>query len=242
MIGIKFRMYGNYAMFKIPESNSFGRSTLVPPKTAMMGVIGAMCGITKKNNLYKTKFYPQIFDHIGYSVQLNGEDKNTFENISTSMINPNDIDNHINGENGIPNSEKYVINPDYIIHLVLVDDSNPEINKLFDEFIKMVKYNILPSSGISYNIVFGRNNCWANFEYISEDSNVLESSGTFETLSMTPRLYDIENDCNISIQNMMSKLDKDNIILKYESFMIPKTILKTSGTYWIFNDENIVLN
>ena len=59
---------------------------------------------------------------------------------------------------------------------------------------------------------------------------------------MTPRLYDIENDCNISIQNMMSKLDKDNIILKYESFMIPKTILKKTGTYWIFNDENIVLN
>lgn len=239
MIGIKFRMYGNYAMFKMPESNSFGRSTLVPPKTAMMGVIGAMCGITKKDNFYKNKFYPQIFDHIGYSVQLNGEGKNTFENISTSMINPNDIDKHTNG---VPNSEKYVVNPDYIIHLVLVDDSNPEINKLFDEFIKMVKDNILPSSGISFNIVFGRTNCWAKFDYISEDSNVLESFGTFETLSMTPRLYDIENDCNISIQNMMSKVDQNNIILKYESYMIPKTILKTTGTYWTFNGENVLLN
>lgn len=242
MNGIKFRIFGNYAMFKIPESNAFGRSTLVPPKTAIIGIIGALCGITKVDNFYKNKFYPRIFDYIKYSVQLNGEGKNTFDNISTSMINPNDIDNHTNGECGIPTAEKYVINPDYIIHVVLTDNSDSDINKLFEEFKNIVKDNILPSSGISYNICFGRTNCWANIEYISEDSNVLESSGTFETYSMTPRSYDLENDCNISIQNMMSKVDQNNIILKYDSFMVTKTILKTTGQYWIFNNENIILN
>lgn len=62
---IKFNLSGNYALFKKPFANNQPQSFVIPPKTAILGLIGAIMGWSKEDYI---KNLP--FDQFGYAVRL----------------------------------------------------------------------------------------------------------------------------------------------------------------------------
>lgn len=62
---IKFRLSGDYALFKKPFANNQPQSFVIPPKTAILGMIGAIMGWNKKDYILNLPF-----DKFDYAVKL----------------------------------------------------------------------------------------------------------------------------------------------------------------------------
>lgn len=62
---IKFKLSGDYALFKKPFANNQPQSFVIPPKTAILGLIGAVMGWSKEDYI---KNLP--FEKFGYAVRL----------------------------------------------------------------------------------------------------------------------------------------------------------------------------
>lgn len=62
---IKFKLSGDYALFKKPFANNQPQSFVIPPKTAILGLIGAIMGWSKEDYI---KNLP--FEKFGYAVRL----------------------------------------------------------------------------------------------------------------------------------------------------------------------------
>jgi CRISPR-associated protein Cas5h len=62
---IKFKLSGDYALFKKPFANNQPQSFVIPPKTAILGMVGAIMGWGKEEYL---KNLP--FDKFSYAVRL----------------------------------------------------------------------------------------------------------------------------------------------------------------------------
>ncbi len=62
---IKFKLSGDYALFKKPFANNQPQSFVIPPKTAILGLMGAIMGWSKENYI---KNLP--FEKFGYAVRL----------------------------------------------------------------------------------------------------------------------------------------------------------------------------
>jgi len=62
---IKFKLSGDYALFKKPYANNQPQSFVIPPKTAILGMIGAIMGWSKEEYIEKLSF-----DKFAYAVRL----------------------------------------------------------------------------------------------------------------------------------------------------------------------------
>jgi len=62
---IKFKLSGDYALFKKPFANNQPQSFVIPPKTAILGMIGAMMGWSKREYIEKLPF-----NKFSYAVRL----------------------------------------------------------------------------------------------------------------------------------------------------------------------------
>ena len=62
---IRFKLSGEYALFKKPYANSQPQSFVIPPKTAILGMIGAIMGWSKDSYIDKLPF-----DNFKYGVRL----------------------------------------------------------------------------------------------------------------------------------------------------------------------------
>jgi len=65
MKAIKFRLSGDYALFKKPFANNQPQSFVIPPKTAILGMIGAIMGWSKRDYIDMLPF-----DTFKYGVRL----------------------------------------------------------------------------------------------------------------------------------------------------------------------------
>jgi CRISPR-associated protein Cas5h len=62
---ITFKIEGDYALFKKPFANNQPQSFIVPPKTAILGMVGAILGFEKNEYIEKLGF-----DRVKYGVKL----------------------------------------------------------------------------------------------------------------------------------------------------------------------------
>ncbi len=62
---IKFKLSGDYALFKKPFANNQPQSFVIPPKTAILGMIGAIMGWSKSEYIETLPF-----DKFSYAVRL----------------------------------------------------------------------------------------------------------------------------------------------------------------------------
>lgn len=62
---IKFKLSGDYALFKKPFANNQPQSFVIPPKTSIVGMIGAIMGWSKSEYINKLPF-----DKFSYTVRL----------------------------------------------------------------------------------------------------------------------------------------------------------------------------
>ena len=156
MKGFQFIVEGNWAHFKKPETNNNPLSHDLITKTALIGMIGAVLGIERKD--MKSKF-PELSGNLLYNVQLLSSVKKISWGFSSKKaISPTGI--------STPKYFEFLKNPKFKISLAL---SNSESENIFNSFLDSIK-----KEETIYPPVLGWHNCPANLEF--------ESEGTFSDI------------------------------------------------------------
>jgi len=165
---IEMEIWSSFGSFSKPFSNSGGILTyLIPPKTAIIGMIGSVLGY--EVNDYEEgeggirKYRIEELYDVGVSIQ-------PFFELVTKRVTFN---SHYGGKKGSQLNAKHdvLVNPGYIIYL-----SFPEIlSSQEKEFLESIK-----KKETVYNLYMGRNNFPLNYEFLnyfkSVDTETVEES------------------------------------------------------------------
>lgn len=165
MKGFQFTVSGNWAHFKKPETNNNPLTHDVITKTALLGLIGAVLGIERKEMRRK---FPQFSEDFLYSVSLlRPVRKVSWGFSSRTAINPS-----------VPGSPKYfefLKNPKFKVSLALKAERSATD---FTRFLESIK-----TEESVYTPVLGWHNCPADLEFLSEGKFSAAQSGRFETVT-----------------------------------------------------------
>ena len=165
MRGIQFKVSGNWGHFKKPETNNNPLTHDLITKTALIGLVGAVLGIERKEMREK---FPQFSEDFLYSVSLDSKVKKVSWGFSSrTAINPT--------KPGSPKYFEFLKNPSFKINLALKSDRS------LGEFEAFQK--ALEKGESIYTPVLGWHNCPANLEFISEGEFSKAQKGKFETSS-----------------------------------------------------------
>jgi len=163
MRGFQLIIEGNWGHFKKPETNNNPLSHDLIPKTALIGLIGAVLGYER--NEMKSKF-PQLSEDLLYGVQLlHPVKKISWGFTSRTAINPT--------IEGTPKYFEFLKDPKFLVSIALNSERS---NSIFEEF----KHSIIGELAV-YPPVLGWHNCPANLKWESEGDFSTIKSGTFET-------------------------------------------------------------
>lgn len=163
MKGFQFMISGNWAHFKKPETNNNPLTHDVMTKTALLGLIGAVLGIERRE---MRKKFPQFSEDFLYSVALlRPVRKVSWGFSSRTAINPS-----------VPGSPKYfefLKNPKFKVSIALKNERSKDD---FDGFLAAVK-----AEESVYTPVLGWHNCPADVAFFSEGKFSLAQNGEFKT-------------------------------------------------------------
>lgn len=170
-----FRLYGNFAHFNQPISNRFRNTYSIIPKPQLLGLIGSIAGLEGyKNNTIYPDFYSRIGDLRVYIKSNNSSDKkfSVKYNSLNSFLN-NRVDS---GSTNVIINEQVLLEPDYEIGLLL--DKN---NGLHSTIIENIRHNCSV-----FHIYLGKNEFFANVQYISLDDYEINSTKEVMCRSILP--------------------------------------------------------
>ena len=163
MEAFQFRIEGNWAHFKKPETNNNPLTHDLITKTALIGLIGAVLGIERRE---MKSIFPELSENLLYGVQLlNPVKKVSWGFTSRTAINPTDT--------GSPKYFEFLKNPGFKVTLALKNDAS---QSRFETFLNAVK-----SNEAIYTPVLGWHNCPANLEFESEGTVQEMEEAEFET-------------------------------------------------------------
>lgn len=155
---------GNWGHFKRPETNNNPLSHDLIPKTALIGMMGAVLGIERGS--MKSKF-PILSEDLLYNVKLLAPVKKMSLGLTShNAINPI--------KPGTPKSFEILKNPHYLVTVALIGERSSEE---FDKFVQSIK-----ESESIYPPCLGWHNCPAELNFCSEGdlSDVIQDE-QFET-------------------------------------------------------------
>lgn len=232
MKGIQFIVEGNWGHFKKPETNNNPLSHDLITKTALIGLIGAVLGIERKDMRGK---FPELSEDFLYGVQLlNPVKKISWGFTSKTAINPT--------AGGTPKYFEFLKNPKFLVALALKGVHSENIFNDFKESIKTEK-SVYPP-------ILGWHNCPANLEWKSEGTFSETKNGDFETRSFVVAEEHVPQNINgkfrIGFDKLPTYQDNDfwNPPLQYKNIIYPDFphSLSVSGNYFeynLFDSENI---
>ena len=229
MKAFQFKVEGNWAHFKKPETNNNPLSHDLITKTALIGIIGAVLGIERQE--MKTVF-PVLSDNLLYGVQLmNSVKKVSWGFTSKTAINPSAA--------GSPKYFEFLKNPQYKITLAL---KNNESEDIFERFLKAIK-----SEEAVYNPVLGWHNCPANLEFISEGKIEELENETFSTTSFVSACHkpEMSGEFRVGFDKLPTYQNDDfwNLPEKYVQIVypdFPNEITVTGNCFELRSDnENV---
>jgi CRISPR-associated protein Cas5h len=231
MKAIKFRLSGDYAHFKVPYTNNNPLTYSFITKTALMGLIGAVIGIERKD---MKRLFPLLCDNLKYSVAVNGEFKK--ESISTYSCN---LANYSKGrQTKVPRPMEYVKNPDWDIYVVL-SGNNTEVEKVFENFC----YN-LENDIYIWRPTFGIKQCICNIDEV-EFFETNKCSGDFKTKTFVVNIKEFSDKQIIYNDNIPTHQNDDwfndpkqNVSIYFTD---NKNKLESCGEHYKFKDESIFL-
>ncbi|MBI9031135.1 type I-B CRISPR-associated protein Cas5 [bacterium] len=220
-----FDIFGEYAHFRKYFTNMSPTTFIIPPRTVIAGIIGAIIGIDKSENPEKFLLKDSLIA-VGLKrevnkvvMQINGVKATSLSNLTM----PLGMKRQINYE--------FVKNPLYRIYFSHNDD----------ELYNLLK-NRLEMHESTYTIALGSAQCLANYEYIGEfDLSEVESEDyiNIQTAISLDNLIEIDFTGNNKIQKsiMPNEMLNDRTVTKYEEFIYSisgATILaKTKKVYSI---------
>ncbi|MCQ2195327.1 MAG: CRISPR-associated protein Cas5 [Paludibacteraceae bacterium] len=163
MKALQFEVKGEWAHFKRPETNNNPLTHDMITKTALIGMIGAVLGIERRE---MKSLFPILSEDFIYNVQL----LNPVKKISLGLTSRKAFSTV---EKASPKSFEILRNPAYVITLAL---SNERSLNIFNRFVTAVK-----EESAIYTPILGWHNCPAEIYYKSEGKMSEIQEGEFQT-------------------------------------------------------------
>lgn len=224
MKAIKLEIKGNWAQFRKAETNNNPLSHDLITKTALIGMIGAVLGIERKD---MKPLFPLLSDGLIYSVQINNEVIKqswgfTFRSVSHAW-------------DKAPKQMEFIKHPDYTVVLAL---KNEECGDYFERFTLFCK-----NEKACFTPVLGLHNCPAEIRLL-EEGEVIEKSGKFTTVGFLTDGYKPLMDDLTSFRIGFDKIptyqndDFWNLPEKFCKVVYPsnQSSIKSEGNYFEFNN------
>lgn len=227
MRGFEFDISGNWGHFKKSDTNNNPLTHDIIPKTALIGLIGAVMGIDRAR---MRSIFPQLSDDLIYGVKLNHPvRKYSIGFTGHSAIMPTAVKS--------PKAFEFLRDPSYRICLGLL---NSRSESLYEEFEKSVieGYSV-------YEPVLGIANCPAELSFlncgeISEIKNDIFSTGGF-VISKQHKPNKLEDGFRIGFDKIPTFQNEDfwNLPDKEVEVIYPEcsNILTVEGPYREYSYE-----
>lgn len=226
---LKFDIKGDYGHFKIPYTNNNPLTHSLLTKTALIGMIGAVIGLDRKD-MQDRKLFPLLSEGLKYSVKLN----NFLNKVSISlyMVNLESVAKNKDMWKA-PKPVEHLMDPHYTVYLLL-DTENEDLQEVFDRFkwhIENGYYVWRPTLGIK--------NCPCSITNI-EETTTQQYNGEFATQGFVSKVdgnYEglIYKDRLPTHQDQNWFNDPEKYVDVY--FKDDKSHLQSSGTYYKFKEE-----
>lgn len=170
-----FRLYGNFAHFNQPISNRFRNSYSIIPKPQLLGLIGSIAGLEGYKNKSTVPEFHRLIGDLKVFIKPNDNSDKKF------IVKYNSLNSFLNNrvDTGSPNviiNEQVLLNPDYEIGLLL--DEN---NDLHNTIIENIQHN-----RSMFHIYLGKNEFFANVQYISLENYEINSTKEARCCSILP--------------------------------------------------------
>lgn len=230
MKGLQFKIDGDWAHFKKPETNNNPLSHDLIPKTALIGMIGAVLGIEREK---MKSLFPQLSEDLLYGVELLKPVKKTsYGFTSHTAINPTAIKS--------PKAFEMLCDVSYKVCVGLYGERSQSI---FYEFQKA----ILEGYAV-YDPFLGIANCPAELTFISQGEFTMMGNGDFKTkgfvIANEHKLKIVGDDFRIGFDKLPTYQNNDfwNLPEKYVNVIYPECshVLNVEGDYWEFiHDKEI---
>ena len=227
---LKFNLKGDYGHFKIPYTNNNPLTHSFITKTALLGLMGAVLGIDRKE---MRLMYPMLSTGFKYSVVLNSKLEKV--SIGQYMFNFGNISKS-DRPNATPKPMEFLKNPNYTVYLLLMVDDK-KVVEFFNNFIEYARKGYAV-----WNPTLGVANCPAQIEGI-EVGEVKQLDGEYETYGFVEKVLTSDFSGIIYTDSIPTQQNEDwfNDPDKYVKvkFADNGALLKSSGTYYRYKDENI---
>jgi CRISPR-associated protein Cas5, N-terminal domain len=149
MKGILFELSGNWAHFRKPETNNNPLTHDFITKTALLGLIGAVLGIERRE---MAELFPTLSEDFLYGVRINNAVKKESWAFTLRKV--------VDVLDKAPKQMEFLKNPVYTIALALKNENSIEIFKRFA--------NAVERSEACFTPVLGLHNCPAELKFITE--------------------------------------------------------------------------
>jgi len=230
MQGILLDIDGNWAHFRKPETSNNPLSHDLIPKTALIGLIGAVLGVDRES---MKPLFPQLSEDLLYGVQVNNAVKKqswgfTYRSVSDAFAKT-------------PKQMELIRDPDYTMLVALRNDRSDEV---FDRF-KNAVYN----DETAFTPVLGLHNCPANLRFIQVGQVETIPSGDFETkgfVTLRHKPKPPAGTFRIGFERIPTFQNDDfwNLPERYEQIVYPSetrtkgNIIQASGLHYRFEDNS----
>lgn len=225
MKGFQLEIRGNWGHFKRPETNNNPLSHDMITKTALIGMIGAVLGIERKN---MRPLFPQLSEDLLYNVQLlHPVKKISWGFTSHTAINPT--------APGTPKYFEFLREPAFLVSIAL---KNNRSETTFDDF-----FNAVLNEEAIYTPILGWHNCPAELIFISSGKFSEEQNGDFETKGFVlsgskPKNFD--GSFRVGFDKLPTYQNDDfwNLPEKYVNIIYPDFPHKMTveGKYYVYSD------
>ncbi len=214
---------GNWAHFRKAETNNNPLTHDFIPKTAIVGLMGAVLG---KEREEMRELFPTLCDDLLYGVRINSEIRKQSWGFT--------LRGAANLSEKAPKQMEFLRFPDYTLLLSLKNERSGDV---FEQFIQAVKTN-----QARFPPVLGLHNCPANLN-LKEEGNVSEvQEGEFET-------YGFVSSTHVPISFQRLHFDKIptfqtndfwNIPERYVAVVFPSNNqgIKAKGVFYEFNSSS----
>ncbi len=170
-----FRLYGNFAHFNQPISNRFRNTYSTIPKPQLLGLIGSIAGLEGYKNKSIVPEFHRLIGDLKVFIKHNDNSDRKF------IVKYNSLNSFLNNrvDTGSPNvivNEQILLYPDYEIGLLL--DENNDLHSTIIE-------NIQRNRSV-FHIYLGKNEFFANVQYISLDDYEINSTKEVMCRSILP--------------------------------------------------------
>jgi len=228
MKGFQFKIDGDWGHFKRPETNNNPLTHDFITKTALIGLIGAVLGIERKE---MKPLFPQLSEDLLYSVQLlKPVKKISWGFTSRTAINP--------VSSGNPKYFEFLKNPSFYVCIGLNNVRSEIIFKNFKDALKNEESLFEP--------VLGWHNCPANLTFKSEGT-FTKMSGEFKTFGFIEggskhKLITKNRDLRIGFEKLPTYQNDDfwNLPERYKQVVYPdaSNSLLVEGEHFVYSKNN----